>query len=125
MFLFTLNSEAPVSTSAPVHQCTYVLRRAYGRDRRDQSNNMIVGAFSFANIEAAPLRLARRRACGVFRWAMKPRTARRKCGEERVKNVIRAEAPGGSKHLEQKLLETIQISTTGAIQTDDITIINR
>ena len=43
-------------------------------------------------------------------------------GEEMVKNVIRAEAPGGSKHLEEKLLETIQNFTMGRSQTDDITI---
>ena len=44
-------------------------------------------------------------------------------GEEGVKQVIRKEAPSGSKHLEQKLLSTIQDFTAGRSLTDDITII--
>jgi len=37
--------------------------------------------------------------------------------------VILEEAPSGSKHLEQKLLETIQSFTAGRSLTDDITLI--
>jgi serine phosphatase RsbU (regulator of sigma subunit) len=44
-------------------------------------------------------------------------------GEEGVKKVILAEAPSGSKKLEQELLGTIQNFTAGRSLTDDITLI--
>jgi len=43
-------------------------------------------------------------------------------GDQRVKEIIRAEAPGGAQNLEMKLLEAIQTFTKGRSQTDDITL---
>jgi len=44
-------------------------------------------------------------------------------GEKRLLNLIRQEAPLGSRALEQKLLTAIDEFTEGTPQTDDITFV--
>ena len=44
-------------------------------------------------------------------------------GEERLLELIRQQAPGGSLALEQKLLTALQEFTQGTPQTDDITFV--
>ena len=89
------------------------------------SNNMIVGAFPFATYDAAALELNPGDVLLAYSdgltEAENPRGEM--LGEEGVKQVILAQAPSGSKQLEQKLLETIQNFTAGRSLTDDITII--
>ena len=43
-------------------------------------------------------------------------------GEDKVKEIIRANAVSGAEVLEQKLLEAIQTFTQGQSQSDDITL---
>ena len=88
------------------------------------SNDMIVGAFSFATYDAIPLRLERGDVLVAYSDGLTE--AENKdgdmLGEDRVRSIIRSEASRGSKHLEEKLLETIHNFTMGRSQTDDITI---
>jgi len=44
-------------------------------------------------------------------------------GEERLLELIRQEAPSGSRALEHKFLEAIEEFTRGVPQTDDITFV--
>ena len=44
-------------------------------------------------------------------------------GEERLLELIRQEAPSGSRALEQGLLQAIEEFTEGTPQTDDITFV--
>ncbi len=43
--------------------------------------------------------------------------------EERVREIIRSEAPSGSQAVEQRFLNAIQDFTQGMPQTDDITFV--
>ena len=125
MFLFTLDTEGGGKYISAGHNPTYMFRAATGEIEEIESNNMIVGAFPFARFDTAPLQLNRGDVLVAYSDGLTEaeNPQGEMLGEERVKNIIRAEARLGSKHLETKLLETIQDFTMGRSQTDDITII--
>jgi sigma-B regulation protein RsbU (phosphoserine phosphatase) len=125
IFLFTLDSEGSGKYISAGHNPTYVFRAANGNIEEIASNNMIVGAFPFATYDAATLQLKKGDVLVAYSDGLTEaeNPQGEMLGEERVKNIIRSEAPGGSKHLELKLLKTIQDFTMGRSQTDDITIV--
>ena len=124
MFLFTLNSEGYGKYISAGHNPTYLFRAATGEIEELPSNNMIVGAFPFATYEAATLELNKGDVLLAYSDGLTEaeNLQNEMLGEEGVKNVIRAEAPAGSKNLEDKLLATIQSFTAGRSPTDDITL---
>ena len=124
MFLFSLDSEGSGTYISAGHNPTYVFRAARGEIDEVKSNNMIVGAFPFARYEGGAFKLEKGDVLLAYSDGLTEaeNPEGEMLGEERVKNVIRAEAPAGSKTLESKLLETIQNFTRGRSQTDDITI---
>jgi phosphoserine phosphatase RsbU/P len=124
MFLFTLDSEGHGGFISAGHNPTYLFRAATGSIEELNSNNMIVGAFAFASFEIAKLEMNKGDVLLAYSDGLTEaeNPQGEMLGEERVKAVIRAEAPLGSRHLEQKLLETIQSFTRGRSLTDDITI---
>jgi len=125
MFLFTLDSEGSGQYINAGHNPAYVFRAATGEIEEIVSNNMIIGAFTWAHYDAASLKLNKGDVLVAYSdgltEAENPQAEM--LGEERVKTVIRTEAPAGSRNLEQKLLDTIQNFTMGRSQTDDITIV--
>ena len=125
MFVFTVDTEGCGKYISAGHNPTYVFRAATGEIEELQSNNMIVGAFPFAAYETAALKLNSGDVLLAYSdgltEAENPRGEM--LGEERVKGVLRAEAPAGSQNLEQKLLDTIQQFTAGRALPDDITLI--
>jgi sigma-B regulation protein RsbU (phosphoserine phosphatase) len=125
MFLFTLDVEGRGKYISAGHNPTYMFRAATGDIEELESNNMIVGAFLSASFDTAPLQLNTGDVLVAYSDGLTEaeNPQGEMLGEERVKSIIRAEAPLGSKHLETKLLETIQSFTMGRSQTDDITII--
>jgi sigma-B regulation protein RsbU (phosphoserine phosphatase) len=124
MFLFSLDSNGSVKYVNAGHNPVYVFRAATGEIEEISSNNMIVGAFPFARYETGTFQLAPGDVLVAYSDGLTEaeNPQGEMLGEERVKNVIRTEAPAGSKTLETKLLETIQGFTMGRSQTDDITI---
>ncbi len=124
MFLFTLNSEGLGNYISAGHNPTYVFRAATGDIDEIQSNNMIVGAFTFAAYESATLQLNKGDVVLAYSDGLTEaeNPQGEMLGEERVKKVMRAEAPAGSQNLKQKLLDTIQTFTMGRALPDDITI---
>jgi len=124
MFLFTLNSDGSGKYISAGHNPSYLFRAATGEIEELDSNNMIVGAFPFATYETATLELNRGDLLLAYSDGLTEaeNLQGEMLGEEGVKKVIRAEAPAGAKHLEQKLLATIQSFTVGRSPTDDITI---
>lgn len=124
MFLFTLSSAGNGKFISAGHNPSYLFRAATGDIEELDSNNMIVGAFSFASFEPSPLQLNKGDVLVVYSDGLTEaeNPDGEMLGEERVKNVIRTEARRGAGQLEQKLLETIQNFTVGRSQTDDITI---
>ncbi len=124
MFLFTLSSEGSGKFISAGHNPTYLFRAATGEIEEIGSNNMIVGAFSFVLYQSSPLQLHKGDVLVVYSDGLTEaeNPQGEMLGEDRVKEVIRMEASAGAKHLEDKLLETIQNFTVGRSQTDDITI---
>ena len=124
MFLFTLSSEGSGKFISAGHNPAYLFRAATGEIAELASNNMIVGAFSFASYEHSTLHLNKGDVLVVYSDGLTEaeNPQGEMLGEDRVKEVIRREASAGAKHLEEKLLETIQNFTVGRSQTDDITI---
>lgn len=125
MFVFTINSDGCGRYISAGHNPSYVFRAATGDIEELQSNNMIVGAFPFAGYEAAVIKLDKGDVLLAYSDGLTEaeNPNGEMLGEERVKNVMRAEAPNGSKNLETKLLETIQNFIAGGSPTDDITLI--
>ena len=124
MFLFTLSSEGSGKFISAGHNPTYLFRAATGEIEELASNNMIVGAFSFASFQSDALHLNKGDVLVVYSDGLTEaeNPQGEMLGEDRVKEVIRRKAPFGAKHLEDQLLETIQNFTVGQSQTDDITI---
>ena len=124
MFLFTLNSEGFGKFISAGHNPTYLFRAATGQIEELASNNMIVGAFSFASYHSGTLYLNKGDVLVVYSDGLTEAENPQgdMLGEDRVKEVICREASAGAKQLEEKLLETIQNFTVGRSQTDDITI---
>src|SRR3989475_4258868 len=125
MFLFTLGSDGSGKHISAGHNPTYLFRAASRDIEEIASNNMIVGAFPSATYNAAALQLNKGDVLVAYSDGLTEaeNPQGEMLGEERVKNIIRAEAPAGSKQLERKLLGTIQSFTMGRSQTDDITIV--
>jgi phosphoserine phosphatase RsbU/P len=84
---------------------------------------MIVGAFSFATYQSAPLQLGKGDVLVAYSDGLTEaeNMDEQQFGEDRLKSIIRTEAQIGSKHLEEKILAAIQNFTMGRSQTDDIT----
>jgi sigma-B regulation protein RsbU (phosphoserine phosphatase) len=124
MFLLKLDSDGHGEFISAGHNPTYLFRAATGEIEELNSNNMIVGAFSFATFEAAKIEMNRGDLLLAYSDGLTEaeNPQGEMLGEERVKTVIRSQAPSGAKHLEQQLLETIQSFTRGRSLTDDITI---
>jgi phosphoserine phosphatase RsbU/P len=125
MFSFTLDPDGHGKYISAGHNPTYLYRAATREIEELSSNNMIVGAFQFATYEAATLNMNPGDVLLAYSDGLTEaeNPQGEMLGEEAVKNVIVAEAPSGSEHLEQKLLATIQNFTAGRSLTDDITII--
>jgi len=125
MFLFTLDSKGSGKYINAGHNPAYVFRAVTGDIEEVVSNNMIIGAFTWAHYDAATLQLKKGDVLVAYSDGLTEaeNPQGEMLGEERVKTVIRAEARAGSKNLERKLLDTIQNFTMGRSQTDDITIV--
>ena len=124
MFMFTLDSEGRGHYINAGHNTAYIFRAGTREIEEVVSNNMIVGAFAFATYDSVPLELGKGDLLVAYSDGLTEAEGKdgEPFGEDRLKDIIRAEASGGSKHLEGKLLEAIQNFTLGRSQTDDITI---
>ena len=125
MFSFTLDPDGGGKYISAGHNPTYLYHAATREIEELASNNMIVGAFQFATYEAGTLNMNPGDVLLAYSDGLTEaeNPQGEMLGEEAVKNVILAEAPSGSKQLEQKLLLTIQNFTAGRSLTDDITLI--
>ena len=125
MFLFTLDAVGRGSYINAGHNTAYIFRAVTGEIEEVPSNNIVVGAFSFATYESVPLHLGEGDVLVAYSDGLTEAEDKNgePFGEDRLKNLICAEARNGSKHVEQRVLETIQNFTMGRSQMDDITIV--
>jgi serine phosphatase RsbU (regulator of sigma subunit) len=124
MFLFTLNPDCSGRFLSAGHNPAYLYRCATREIEELGSNNMIVGAFAFAEYADSPVQLVKGDVLVIYSDGLTEaeNQALEMLGEERVKDIIRTYAADGAEDLAGKLLDTIQVFTEGQTQTDDITI---
>jgi serine phosphatase RsbU (regulator of sigma subunit) len=101
-----------------------LFRAATGQIEELSSNNMIVGAFSFATYDSMPLQLNTGDSLVIYSDGLTEaeNPTGEMLGETKVKEIIQREASAGAQVLEQKLLEAIHTFTEGQAQSDDITL---
>jgi sigma-B regulation protein RsbU (phosphoserine phosphatase) len=124
MFTFTLaKTGAGIMVNAG-HNPGYLYRAATGEIEELSSNNIVVGAFSFASYESSPLQLHKGDSMVIYSDGLTEaeNPAGQMFGETQVKEIIRHEASRGAQVLEQKLLDAIHTFTKGQAQSDDITL---
>jgi phosphoserine phosphatase RsbU/P len=124
MFAFTLDQKGNGKMVNAGHNPAYVFRASTGSIETLESNNLIVGAFSFVNYESLSLQLDKGDILVIYSDGLTEaeNPAGEMLGEHRVKAIITQESVNGAQHLEEKLLEAIQRFTEGRSQTDDITL---
>ena len=125
MFLFSIYPDGRGQFISAGHNPAYLYRVATQDIEEIESNNLILGAFDFAFFEAAPLELHPGDILFVYSDGLTEAEdpVGEMFGEERVKDIIRREAPAGSESLHNAMLTAIQEFTRGRSQTDDITIV--
>ena len=124
MFTVTLDRSGEGNYVNAGHNPAY-LYRAASRDIEElESNNLVVGAFSFVTFESSPVRFNAGDVLVIYSDGLTEAENRNgeMFGECRVKDIIRAQAPAGAEALEVTLLQTIQGFPEGREQTDDITL---
>jgi serine phosphatase RsbU (regulator of sigma subunit)/pSer/pThr/pTyr-binding forkhead associated (FHA) protein len=124
MFTFTLDKSGKGIMVNAGHNPAFLFRAATGEIDELVSNNMIVGAFSFASYDASPLQLEKGDSMVIYSDGLTEAENPNgdMLGEACVKEIIRREASAGAQVLEQKLLDAIQTFTKGHAQSDDITL---
>ncbi len=124
MFVVTLDRSGQGTFVNAGHNPGYLYRAAIREIEELQSNNLVVGAFSFATFESSAVTLISGDVLVIYSDGLTEaeNPAGEMLGEDRVKDIIRAEAPSGAEKLEGRLLQTIQTFTEGRDQTDDITL---
>jgi serine phosphatase RsbU (regulator of sigma subunit) len=125
MFIFSIQPDGRGEFISAGHNPAFVYRAASGKIEELPSNNMILGAFDFASFESSSFSLDPKDILFVYSDGLTEAEdpTGEMFGEERVKDLVRREAPSGSEHLYKATLSAIQEFTRGRAQTDDITII--
>jgi sigma-B regulation protein RsbU (phosphoserine phosphatase) len=125
MFLVTLDRQGEGTFISAGHNPAYLYRAASGEIEEIASNNIVVGAFSFATFESGPMKLGAGDVLVIYSDGLTEaeNSNGEMLGEQRVKQIIQLDASRGAVKLEERLLETIHTFTEGRTQTDDITIL--
>jgi sigma-B regulation protein RsbU (phosphoserine phosphatase) len=125
MFIFSISPDGTGQFISAGHNPAYLYRAAENDIQELESTSMVVGAFSFATVEARPLALREGDVLFVYSDGLTEagNPAGEMFGEAQVKEIIRKEAPSGTEKLLAATLDAIHQFTKGADQTDDITMV--
>lgn len=125
LFLFVLSPDGTGQFISAGHTPAYLFRSATGRIEKLFSEHNFLGMFDSASYESRTLRLDQGDILVVysdgFTDAQNPQEEM--FGQERLRRIIRQEAPFGSHALEETFLKAIEEFTQGVAQTDDITFL--
>lgn len=125
VFLFVLNTRGEGKYISAGHNPAFLYRAQTGEIEELASGGLILGAFDFATYQPSPFQLRLGDVLVVYSdgltEAQNPEGEL--FGEDRLLELIRREAPQGSKLLERKCLDAIHDFTRGHSQTDDITFL--
>ena len=120
-----LNPEGIGQFISAGHNTAYLFRSATGKIEALAPDAYFLGMFDFASYQARSLHLDKGDTLVVYSDGLTDaeNPEREMFGEKSLLEIIRQEAPSGSRAVEQKLLKAIEDFTQGIPQTDDITFV--
>ncbi len=125
LFLFLQNPQGMGQFISAGHNPPYLFRAATGKIEKLFSDAFFLGMFDIATYESRAFHLNQGDILVVISDgvtdAQNPR--QEMLGEQRLLQMIRQEAPSGSRAMERKFLQAIEEFTQGMAQTDDITFL--
>jgi serine phosphatase RsbU (regulator of sigma subunit) len=127
LFLFLLGPQGTGQFISAGHNPAYLFRSATGRIEELRSDACVLGMFDFITYQSRPFHLDPGDILVVYSDGLPDaqNPQEEMFSEERLLQIIRQEAPSGSRALEQKILKAIEDFTQGTPQTDDITFVIR
>ena len=125
LFLFLLSPSGSGQFISAGHNPAWVFRKGTGKIEWLESSHYAVGMFDLTSYQTQALHLCKGDILVVYSDGLPDAQNQREemFGEKRLLNIIRKEAPLGSRALELKLLQAIDEFTDGTPQTDDITFV--
>src|ERR1017187_4567756 len=125
LFLFLLSPDGLGQFISAGHNPAYLFRAATGKIEELESNASVLGLFDTASYESGAFRLDKGDILVLYSDGLTDaqNPQEEMFGEKRLLNLVRQEAPSGSRALEQKLLHAIADFTHGLPQPDDITFV--
>ena len=123
--LFLLSPDGAGQFISAGHNPAYLFRSATGKIETLVSDAFFLGMFDFASYESRALRLDQGDILVVYSDGLTDAENQQgeMFGRKRLLDIIRQEAPSGSRALEQRFLQAIEEFTQGMPQTDDITFV--
>ena len=125
LFLFSLDASGKGEFVSAGHNPAYLFRAASGEIEELESQGMILGAFPSAKYTSSPLQIDPGDVLVVYSDGVTEAAGHddEMFGEQRLLELIRANASGGASVLEGKILEELERFTEGVDQNDDITFL--
>ena len=125
LFLFVLGPDGAGQFISAGHNPAYLFRSATGKIEKVVSDLYFLGMFDFASYQSSTLQLFKGDILVIYSDGLTDaqNLQEEMFGEKRLLDLIRQEAPSGSRSLVPKFLMAIDEFTEGVPQTDDITFV--
>ena len=125
MFLCSIAPDGKGQYISAGHNPAFVYRAADGTIDELASTSLILGMFDFAMFEATPIELRPGDVLLAYSDGLTEaeNVQEEMFGEDRVKEIIRREAPAGTDRLHDAVIASIAEFTRGRDQSDDITLV--
>jgi serine phosphatase RsbU (regulator of sigma subunit) len=125
LFLFLLSPQGTGQCISAGHNPVYVFRSGTQQIETLGADGYVLGMFDFASWQSRPFHLGKGDVLVVYSDGVTEAQNQQDemFGQERLLQIIRQQAPRGSKSLEQKFLKALAEFTQGAPQIDDITFV--
>ncbi|HVQ64349.1 MAG TPA: PP2C family protein-serine/threonine phosphatase, partial [Terriglobia bacterium] len=125
MFLCSIAPDGKGQYISAGHNPAFIYRAADGTIDELASTSLILGMFDFATFEATPIEVRPGDVLLAYSDGLTEaeNVQEEMFGEDRVKEIIRREAPAGTDRLHDALIASIAEFTKGRDQSDDITLV--
>ena len=125
MFLCSIAPDGKGQYISAGHNPAFIYRAADGTIDELASTSLILGMFDFAVFEATPIEVRRGDVLLAYSDGLTEaeNVQEEMFGEDRVKEIIRREAPAGADRVHDALIASIAEFTRGRDESDDITLV--
>ena len=125
MFLCSIAPDGKGQYISAGHNPAFIYRAADGTIDELASTSLILGMFDFATFEATPIEVRPGDVVLAYSDGLTEaeNVKEEMFGEDRVKEIIRREAPAGTDRLHDAVIASIAEFTRGRDQSDDITLV--